>query len=240
MVNEVGSVVSFPVAMPRTISHGGMPPAGRGHQEVEKVGLGVQIQSGLHAQIRQAKDAIAEAAMQIRGAHAGLSAADQLLREIKTNLTHIVKQYPPYAQDNPERIAYLNSITGLRKQLEALAFPPAAERPEIPAQAARIMDWQQVMPPAAVLPRQGDLAIPELNPQTAKDAEVINALDMVNRTRENIAQMQKTMWEDVMRFVGGLDAERATFQADQIQGYVAGGSSRTIGGGAQQVLMDAG
>jgi hypothetical protein len=192
----------------------------------------------LHAQIRQAKDALSDAALQIRSVHASLNAADQLIAQIKDNLTNIVKQYPPFSQDSPQRITYLNSITGLRKQLEALTFPPQRETNEIPAQSGQFMEWQNFSPPMPVTPKQGELAIPELAP-FASDEEVARAMEQVARAHEQVVQMKQTMWEDVMQFVGSLDSGSAASQAGQVQSFVASAPNQAIAGNTHPIAVDA-
>jgi hypothetical protein len=186
-----------------------------------------------------AKDMLVEAALQIRRAQSGLDSADKLLAEIKANLIQIVKQYPPYAQDSPQRIAYLNAITGLRKQLEALSFAPTGEKGVRPIPSGQGFDGQSALPPRAALPQPGDLAIPELSPQTASDGEVASALDAVKSSQDKVAQLKKSMWEDVMRFVGSLDNNQAISHAGEVRTFIASSPSQGIGAATPQFVADA-
>lgn len=237
MVNEVGSVIHPPVAMPRSIFGPGFAPAGRGHQGGEITAVGVAIQSPLHAQIRQAKDALSDAALEIRAADATLDEADQLLAQIKDRLISIVKQYPPFALDNPQRVSYLNSISGLRQQLEALTFPPAREAVQVPAQAGRAMALSELSPPLPAIPKQGELTVPELPPD-APDEAVAGALDEVARARGQIAQLKQSMWEDVMRFVGSLDSQHAATQAERVHSFVAASPGHALAGGTPALVAE--
>jgi hypothetical protein len=194
------------------------------------------IISGLHAQVRLAKDMLVEAALQIRHAQSGLDSADRLLAEIKANLVQIVKQYPPFAHDSPQRIAYLNAITGLRKQLEALSFPPAGVQGGSPELSVQLLGGHSLSPPQAALPQPGDLAIPELSPQAASDGEVASALDAVKSAQDKVAQLKQTMREDVVRFVGGLDGNQAISQAGEVRTFIASSQSQGIGGAAPQFV----
>jgi hypothetical protein len=227
MVNEVGSILSFPVEPPRASIHLpiGLAPGGqvgKGRAEQPESGSGVRaVVSGLHAQIRLAKDAMADAALQIRLTQSHLEMADDVLAQAKANLTQIVKQYPPFAQDSPQRIAYLNAITGLRKQLEALSFPMVREQEGLEPGQAKGIDWQEVLPPLPLLPKQGDLSIPELAPEMATDSDVASALGAVVRTQERVSLMKQGMWDEVARFVGSLDVSRAISQAGEVKAYVA-------------------
>lgn len=69
-----------------------------------------------------------QAALAIRSADAAMARISDSLAKMKQALTQIVKQYPPFALDSGERVEYLNSIAGLRKQIEALTIQPGAGR----------------------------------------------------------------------------------------------------------------
>lgn len=246
MVNESGSVSSLYVA-----THRGVVPSSNGASPRVHVGVQEQLQatagqsdrpgfSSLYAQIQATNDMRGEAAVQLRQAQSGLQQADELLNEIKNRLVEIVKQYPPFAQDSPQRIAYLNAITGLRKQLDALAFPP--ERHDGNANASGV-DWQKTLPPQAVLPAQGDLAIPELDPGTASDGEVGKALDAVTKAQDKVHEMKGEMWQGVVQYLGetnlGQIADyKARSQAEDVRGYVAANPVRGIGVSTQTILAN--
>jgi hypothetical protein len=189
----------------------------------------------MHAQIRLAKDAMAEAALQIRFVHSSLEKADEALSQVIVNLTQIVKQYPPFAQDSPQRIASLNSVTGLRKQLEALAFPVERGQRGLGSAPGQSLGW---LPPQPVIPTQGDLSIPELSPETATDSDVANALSTVAATRERVSLMKAGMWEDVARFVGSLDINWAISQAGEVNSYVASTPGHGIGIASEQLMAN--
>lgn len=46
------------------------------------------------------------------------------IREMKTTLNRIVKQYPPFPPGSEERVALLKRFATMRKEIEALAIPP--------------------------------------------------------------------------------------------------------------------
>ena len=242
MVNEVGSILSFPVAPPRALAHAPVSPvglaSGGGEGKARTDPAVPAAVSGVHAQIRLAKDAMAEAALRIRLAQSGLEKADGVLAEAEVNLTQIVKQYPPFAQDSPQRIAYLNAITGLRKQLEALSFPPVRAREGPGSVPASGIDWRELLPPQPVLPRQGDLSIPELVPDTATDGDVTRALNAVVGAREQVALMKQGMWDEVARFVGSLDVNRAVSQAGEVKSYVASTPGHGIGVASSRLMAN--
>lgn len=55
---------------------------------------------------------------------------DSHIERMKAQLGSIVKNYPPFSPDSPERAQYLKSFIGLRREIEQLMIPPdkGAER----------------------------------------------------------------------------------------------------------------
>lgn len=244
MVNESGSVTSPHVATPRDVS--ALPVAGLTRRPVLEQDLfpgpaGPKDRPGfvtLYAQLRAAKDLRGEAALQFRQGQASLRQADELLEEIKSQLLQIVKQYPPFSLESPQRIAYLNAITGLRKQLDALAFPP--DRRDQEAGESGI-DWQNSVPPRPGYPAPGELAITELDPRMATDDDVKTALDAITKAQEGVSDARAGMWQDVVRYVGeasiGQIADyKAESQAQEVRVHIAANPSRGIGLSADKIL----
>jgi hypothetical protein len=71
------------------------------------------------------KDDLAEIAVLGRSARGGLEKADAVLNEISAQVA-VVKNYPPFPPGNEERAKYLNSLDGLKKQLQSLVVPPVS------------------------------------------------------------------------------------------------------------------
>lgn len=193
---------------------------------------------GAQARIRNVQDARTEAALQVRHASEGLDRADELLAKIQDNLTQIIKQYPPLAQDSPQRVAYLNAITGLRKQLEALAFPPEWKRADGENQLEGVgVDWQKNLPPSPVVLSRTDVAVSVLDPRTATDGQIGQVAAEVDVARSKVAESRAQMWQGVVDFVGKLDAERAAVQADEIRSFAVLSSGRASGLGVSDRLV---
>jgi len=85
-------------------------------------------QSIRQAQVMAYRDQMYAAALQIRTADAAMAEIGQKLGEMKAVVQVIVKQFPPFALDSQERIEFLNNISGLRRQIEALTIP-APDKP---------------------------------------------------------------------------------------------------------------
>lgn len=245
MVNESGSISFLHVAAPRDVVPFSTGAPSRGRAAVEnprQASAGHPDRPGfsaLFAQIRVLGEQRAETAAQLRQFQSSLHRADDLLEQIKEQLGQIIKQYPPFAQDDPQRIAYLNSISGLRKQLDALTFPPE-HRPQ--AQLSQMGEGQDTLPAVPPHPLRDVPAIPELDPRTAGDAEVKSALDAVTRVQAMVHDVQAGMWQDVVRYVGtsnlGPDGDSsARTRAGEVQHYVASHPSPGgIGVGVRAIL----
>lgn len=89
-----------------------------GEQEVR-----VQAGNSSFPVLASRKDDAVQAAKSVRDADKAIAQADNLLNEMRQRV-QVVKNYPPFPPGNSERVAFINSIEGLRKQLEALAVPP--------------------------------------------------------------------------------------------------------------------
>lgn len=124
------------------------------------------------------------------------------LGEAEAKLQGIVKQYPPYAKDHPDRIDILNQITGLRKQIEALSIP-----------AQKLSDKTQE------LAQSLGFAAPD--PLEASDQEVVGALDQVRQAQSGVALIRASMWADVVAVVPGQSEQDAVKYARQGQEHLA-------------------
>jgi len=234
MVNEIGSIPSVAVTAPRSgqvpanasgsVSASASNASGRvlvmPSASTASVSVYSQVVAGRAARV----EGMAEAAVQVRKADGAMAKADALLDQIQENLTRIVKQYPPYGQDSPERLRYLNAVSGLRKQLDALAFPPERKTDEVV--------------PVQIYPVKAELSVPELDPETASDESVKSALDTVSQARESLSAHREQMWRDVAGFVGKEADGRQEVQAEQdlsaVQRYVASNPGEALGLGRRE------
>ncbi len=69
-------------------------------------------------------------ALRIRTEERNAARVDQLVAEMKDTLYHVIKNYPPYPLDNPERAKFLMSFNGLKREIEQMTIPP--ETTELP------------------------------------------------------------------------------------------------------------
>lgn len=99
--------------LPPTSSAGSAYPSG--------IDAGSQVR---HAEALSRLDAEHRTADLVKQTDTALQNIGQKLGEMQDILQRVIKQYPPYPPENRERMEFLNSLSGLRKQIDALTFPP--------------------------------------------------------------------------------------------------------------------
>jgi len=165
MVNEITPVGAGSVqGLGGTVPSG--PPASRPQHVDSTLDLPsarVQTRNAAFANIAAVKDEAAQMAQSVRKAAEALTMTRETVRSMQVQVDALVKQYPPFPPGSEQRLKYLNSISALRQQLEAMTIPPPADRLE-----------------PVFSPREREL--PALDPATASDEDVLafaRALDGV-------------------------------------------------------------
>lgn len=183
--------------------------------------------AGTYAQLRVRQDALNQAASVVREVSDTVEESDKLLGKVEKNLGEIVKMYPPYPIDSPQRVSLLNDISGLRKQIEALTFPPSDTVDAV----GRLLGTQtdttgstkdadtKLDALAAIKDQMWD--IPALDPKAASDAEVSKALDQVKATKASLEDLKNGMWDDVVNFVKQAQSPEAQNEAAGVRGQLA-------------------
>ncbi len=163
--------------------------------------------TGAYGQLRTRQEALNQAASVVRAVDDTVEKADELLSGMESELGAVVKMYPPYPIDNPERISMLNSFAGLRRQIDALTFPPPATL-EAVGRVLSSRDEAESSDPAesknlsvAALVKEPMWDIPTLDPSTASDDEVDQALEQVKAMKSVLEELDAGMWKDVVSFV---------------------------------------
>lgn len=200
--------------------------------------------AGTFAQLRVRQDALNKTASVVREVGSSVEQASQLLGKIENTLGEIVKMYPPYPVDSPQRISLLNNIDGLRKQVDALTFPP----PESVEDAVRMLGAEQDSTNkdgvavnadfvAGLQERMWDL--PALDPASASDEEVSKALEQIKAAQDSLQELQAGMWRDVVSFVKQAETPEARVEASGVREQIANLGSRGIGSNASQLVQAA-
>jgi hypothetical protein len=199
--------------------------------------------AGTYAQLRGRQEILNQAASVVREVGNTVEKADQLLTKMEDELGKVVKMYPPYPVDNPERVSLLNNFGGLRKQIDALTFPP----PETLDAVGRLIGSQEdpnakdatrtEQQSIASLVKEPMWDIPTLDPQTASDADVSKALDQVEAMKKALEDLQSGMWQDVVSYVNRADTPEAQHEAAGVRDQLTdlGGEIGSIGRNTRQL-----
>jgi hypothetical protein len=200
--------------------------------------------TGAFAQLRTRQEVLNQAASTVRDVGNTAKEAEQLLGKMEEDLTAVVKMYPPYPLDNPERVSLLNSFGGLRRQIDALTFPP----PEALAAVDKVLGTQEdstvateVRPEslAAALDKEPMWDIPTLDTATASDDEVAKALEHVKSMQGFLEDLQSSMWEDVVSFVNQAVTPEAESKGAIVRDLLAELGSERSGIGRNATQLEA-
>jgi hypothetical protein len=148
-----------------------------------------------------------KAAISIRIADRTMKTIEKHVSSMKSQLDIIVKHYPPFLTNSPERIRALRSFSAFRKEIEALTLPPQENG------AAKIMADPAVLPQAGnqtvALGNGGSgsirsqqvhtgttgLNIPPLT-NTATDAEINAAIRSLDAAQNTLGQRRAGLSSD--------------------------------------------
>jgi len=81
------------------------------------------IFSKMHS-IQDVKSKLSEVAISIRAADTTMDTIGKILKKMEAQLEGIVKNYPPFSQNDPERVKMLKSLVSLRREIDRLTVPP--------------------------------------------------------------------------------------------------------------------
>lgn len=176
--------------------------------------------AGIYSQLQARQDQLAEAASFLREAGGTLDKAAKTLDAMEKGLGKIVKMYPPYPLDDPQRIDLLNQLSGLRREIDALTFPP----PEQLDAVGRLLGGEDVKTAEAGKAYPGNDTksnIPALDPKAASDKEVSQAFEQVKAIKATVEDLQSGMWNDVVAFVRQADTPEAQRHASETRDQLA-------------------
>ena len=196
--------------------------------------------AGAYAQARVRQDVLNKAADVVREVAATVDKADRLLGQMEESLGGVVKMYPPYPVDNPERISLLNSFGGLRRQIDALTFPPPESLDAVDkalalgANAAANASGSDKKSAVSLI-KEPMWDIPLLDPKSASDEEVGKALETVNSLKARLEELQSGMWQDVVDFTQRAETPEVRDEAAGVRDLLADVGDRGIGSNARQL-----
>lgn len=158
------------------------------------------------ATLADRKDDAVQAAQAGRETGKSLDRAEDLLQDM-ASLVGAVKNYPPFPAGNEDRVQYINSIDGLRKEMQSLTFPPVAP------------EYEPVFYP------QED-KFPPLDAQVPSDAAVLAFGDAVKVVRNEVDTAREALEQQLQRSAEsaseGLPRPPEEQQAQEISVTVAG------------------
>jgi hypothetical protein len=167
-------------------------------------------------ELEGANDEIRTVARQIRAVDHTMDAIEQNLQKMTTSLKEIVKQYPPYLQNNEERITALRQFGGLRQLIDQLTVPPPDDSPSKilgdKKRYAEAGDWELTIAkdqPPVTIRRQpvhsgaDGLDLPELSTD-ASDESVHKALGQMTHSYETLQRKRHGFAADANRAIATL------------------------------------
>jgi hypothetical protein len=158
------------------------------------------------ANLTDRKENAIRTAQSARDTGKSLDRAEELLDDMAA-LVGAIKNYPPFPAGNEERVQYINSIDGLRKEMQSLTFPPVAP------------EYEPVFYP------QED-KFPPLDAQVPSDAAVLAFGDAVKVIRNDVSTAREALEQQLQRSAEhasrGLPRPPEERQAQEISVAVAG------------------
>ena len=160
------------------------------NQVTDKVSIRVEVpRKTLETlqQFGQLGDFLNTLATNLRKTKEGLETSAKRVDEMKTPLSQIIKQFPPYGPESQERMELLMSYNGLQREIKALMVPPPP--PPIYEKVQHL--WQGLFSD-----RDGTISAPQL-PTDAPDSHVKIAAAQLDSLSEQIGVMSDELSNSV-------------------------------------------
>ncbi|MBU5638035.1 hypothetical protein KOM00_14995 [Geomonas sp. Red69] len=135
---------------------------------------------GRLAGIRLQNERQNSAAAAIRESDKAAQDLGQKIDKLKEPLETIVKNFPPFAPQDKERVKLLRTYTALRKEIDQLTFPP---------------------PPSVVEDRK-PVALPAPLGMNADDSQIADHVDKLDATAQSLQTMRAAIAADTAAFLG--------------------------------------
>jgi len=174
-------------------------------------GSGVpDVRRSEYAAAQSERDARNQLAQATRDEADRLARLETGLAGMKAGLEAIVKHYPPYLADSPERVKLLNQVSGLRKEIEALDVSRGGD-----AGSGRVTADKN---PTDALP-----GLDKLPGDVISDEELTQYLDKVDSSQAKVAEARQKMWADLQAFVGNESDAQAVARSGESSSALAQG-----------------
>ncbi len=196
------------------------------------------------AQIRGQQEVLNQAASLVREVVSTAEKAEQLLNSMEEDLGAVVKMYPPYPIDNPDRISLLNSFGGLRRQIDALTFPPPESLDALGKvlgveKDSKAAEGEQIdSTVASNLIKEPMWDILTLDSKSASNEDVQVAMDQVKTMKSVVERLQAGMWKDVVSYARP-DQSAETVEGTVVRAQLADAGIDRESGGRQGISRNA-
>ncbi|QWV93631.1 hypothetical protein KP004_00110 [Geomonas oryzisoli] len=131
------------------------------------------------ADIRLQNERQNSAAAAIRETDKAAQELGQKIDKLKEPLETIVKNFPPFAPQDKERVKLLRSYTSLRKEIDQLTFPP----------------------PPSVVEAPKEVTLPEPLGMNADDSQIADHVDKLDAAAQSLQSMRTAIAADTAAFV---------------------------------------
>jgi hypothetical protein len=132
-------------------------------------------------------DFINSVATNLRQTNEGLKGANEIVEQMKASLDKILKNYPPFAIENRDRMELLMSYSGLKKEIQNMM---------IPAPPSPVYETVKHLWDGLTSGQNGTIQTPTL-PQDAPDSHVKLASQQLNALSSQISLVQDAIGNTV-------------------------------------------
>lgn len=120
-----------------------------------------------------------------------LASQQEKLGKMNEHLQGVLKQFPPYGVEDPQRVAYLKSFSGLRQEIESLQFP-------------RDTHAESGLPSGTAMPSTNAVTnLPQLDNTKVSDKQVADAAQHVQNAMTQVAGQRSELTQSVQAALGG-------------------------------------
>lgn len=186
-----------------------------GDVEGGRVG-GNEVRRTEYAVAQSERDARNQLAVETRDKTERLARVEEGLAAMKEGLDAVVKRYPPFPKDNPERIDLINQVNGLKKQIEALAVPAEVSAGQDAAATKELAP--DATPGLAEL-----IGLEDFPGDLVTDEELATILATVESSQAKVAEAREKMWADIQAFVESEDDKQVDARSSESRNALAEG-----------------
>jgi hypothetical protein len=174
------------------------------------------------ARAQDNRDARFESVVKARTETSLMVSAEQKLTDMKAGIESVVKRYPPYPSNSPERLALLNDVVGLRKQVEALMVPADPDKAGEAGKGEVDNERKQYL--------RELMGLPEWPLDNISDNELVQMLGQVDQALTAVTGTREAMWADVV--------DRVSDEEVKLAGEIGQRSGRELAEQAGSISQD--